>query len=295
MGCLFASALPRAGLITTVLTKEQHTGLSIHPTTTLAIEDQSSCHESTLPTSNNGYHGYISHLLVTTKAYDVRSALAQVAHRLDPDSHILLLINGLGFLEELQADHPSLQFVCAITTEGAYRIDRRHIFHAGRGLTRLGQPGLQQSPPWFEEWSHIALASTWESDIETALWQKLAINCAINPLTALHRCPNGDLINQPGLAEELSQLVTEISRISVANGFSDIAATLAEKVRDVISGTSSNQSSMLQDILAGRRTEIDYLSGHLLARAKLLNIEAPLTTNLVAKIKKLDGSITCNS
>ncbi len=289
VGCLFASALHRSGAATTLLVRRLPASELERQTALLVVDSDTGQRTLTLPLSANNSAQYISHLLVTTKAYDVRKAVAEVAHRLGPASHILLMVNGMGILEELQAAYPHLQFYCGTTTEGAYSIARFRICHAGRGQTRLGQPGMQQPPDWFEQWAAIDLTTTWEPDIEAALWQKMAINCAINPLTALHQCTNGELANQSRLAATVSQLCAEIAQISAARGYPAISASLPARVAEVIAATANNRSSMLQDILNGRRTEIEYLSGYLLAVAEQLTITAPHNALMLRRIREIDG------
>ncbi len=83
----------------------------------------------------------ISHLLVTTKAYDVRAAVAGIAHLLAHDGVLLLLVNGMGLAEQLGKDWPQLDIYCGTSTEGAYTLAPQHIRHAGRGETRIGRQG----------------------------------------------------------------------------------------------------------------------------------------------------------
>ncbi len=206
----------------------------------------------------------ISHLLVTTKAYDVRAAVAGIAHLLAQDSVVLLLVNGMGLAEQLGEDWPQLDIFCGTSTEGAYTVAPQHIRHAGRGETRIGRQGQQQPPAWFGQWDGAITRACGTANIATALWSKLAVNCIINPLTAVHGCANGELARRRELAAEVATLCDEIAQISRAAGYADVAATLQQKVAAVIAGTAGNRSSMLQDVERGRRTEIDYITGYLL-------------------------------
>ena len=226
----------------------------------------------------------ISHLLVTTKAYDVREAVAGIAHLLDEKCVVLLLINGLGLSEQLAAEWPNLDIYCGTTTEGAYNIGVQHICHAGRGETRVGREGQTSPPDWFGQWARAIDPCVWDRHIARALWSKLAINCIINPLTALHRCRNGELAQRSELAEQVGILCDEVATISRAAGFADIANTLESTVATVIAGTAGNRSSMLQDVDSGRPTEIDYITGYLLKVAAQQGISAPHNRALLERI-----------
>jgi 2-dehydropantoate 2-reductase len=192
----------------------------------------------------------------------------------------------LGFAGELCDELPAPAYFYGTTTEGAYRVSRWHICHAGRGMTRLGRPGCPQPPPWFDQWSRAVQPSHWDAGIEQSLWLKLAINCAINPLTALHRCRNGEL-SIPPLAGELAGLCEEIMAVSAAAGFAAITADLPGQVAAVVRATADNRSSMLQDVLAGRDTEIEYITGHLLRVAARHGIAAPKNESLYRSIRNI--------
>jgi len=284
MGCLFASALTRAGHPVTLLLRKG-SGMSI---ATIRVDENGAVgHRLELPVSTPADSGHISHLLVTTKAPDVCPAVLSLRHRLDGASQVLLLANGLGFAEELRRELPLPAYFSGTTTEGAYRVGARHVHHAGAGLTRIGRQGVNEPPAWFSEWSEAVRPSLWDAQIDGALWLKLAINCAINPLTALHRCLNGELA-EPRFAPAVGELVEEIMRVSAAAGFAAVTADLPAQVATVIRATANNRSSMLQDVLAGRHTEIDYITGYLLRVAGRHGIEAPRNEELMRSIVDLE-------
>ena len=126
----------------------------------------------------------------------------------------------------------------------------------------------------------------WDVDIDSALWLKLAVNCVINPLTAVHGCRNGDLARDSALGTQVGMLCDEVSHISRAAGFADIAANLEATVAAVIASTADNLSSMLQDVTRGSQTEIDYITGYLLQVASQHGIDAPHNRALLERIKK---------
>lgn len=283
MGCLFASALHGVGQPVTLLLRQGRREKTLE----LQVESDGICHSLQLPASDPTDQGYISHLLVTTKAYDVCSALLSIAHRLDQRSQVLVLANGLGFADELSERFAAPAIYYGTTTEGAYRVSASHICHAGRGLTRIGQTGTVQPPDWFSDWARAVQPSEWDPAIDQALWLKLAINCAINPLTALHGCLNGELATGH-LATRVAGICDEIIEISAAAGFAVATANLHDTVAEVIAGTAGNRSSMLQDVQAGRHTEIEYITGYLLKIARRCNIAAPLNESMFRSIVQLD-------
>tara|TARA_R110000823_G_scaffold91174_6_gene201161 strand:- start:4347 stop:5261 length:915 start_codon:yes stop_codon:yes gene_type:complete len=284
IGCLFADYLSAGGCELTVITREgaDHAPVSVERVGPGGPERR----QLPVAFSTAGACGPISHLLISTKAYDVVPALAGVSHCLG-DTVALLMVNGMGIAEVLAQEYPQLAVFCATTTEGAYRRDRYHVQHAGRGETRIGGRRLAQPPPWFGQWARSVPECHWESDIEAALWGKLAVNCVINPLTALYGCPNGALAERPELARQVERLCREVSQVSYAAGFTRTARTIGQSVAQVIANTAENRSSMLQDVEAGRPTEIDYISGYLLETARQHGVPARHNRELMQKVKQL--------
>ena len=128
---------------------------------------------------------------------------------------------------------PRARCILASSTEGAYRSDDFSVTFAGQGSTWLGDP-LQASPPrWLEQLTAAGIPHQWTDEISVKLWRKLALNCAINPLTVLHNCRNGDLSQQ---ADEVSALCTELSALLHSCGQPSAASDLQSEVRRVIEG-----------------------------------------------------------
>lgn len=290
IGCLFAAKLQAIGCETTLVFRAR-TDESVARRKTFSFELHSpeESLELAMPASDVDDTDPITHLLITTKAYDAIAALASVAHRLDGNSHVLLMVNGMGLIDELEEKFPLLRFYVGTTTEGAYRRSRRDIVHAGTGITRIGRRDTSDPANWFADFARLKISCVWEEEIHRSLWQKLAVNCAINPLTALYGCVNGELKNREQLAEKLRTLCDEIATVADAAGQSELAANLHTQVSRVVLDTAANRSSMLQDIEANRRTEIDYISGYLIHRATQLNIPVPENENLLYEIHKLES------
>lgn len=283
IGCLFAHALHRSGGKPILVMRAGRTEKSLP----LTIERDGERDTTRLDAITPDDDASISRLLVATKAQDVRDAVAGIAHLISDDGVVVVLSNGLGFVEQVVADWPRLDIYPATTTEGAYRIDAQRVCHAGRGETRFGRTGWQSPPTWFADWKHALQNCLWDEHISSALWAKLAVNCIVNPLTALHGCLNGELGRRDDLAAEVTLLCGEIAHISRAAGFVDIAGQLPELVARVIAGTAGNRSSMLQDVQSGRPTEIDFITGYLLQVAERHHIDAPHNRALLERIKTL--------
>ncbi|RLQ23759.1 2-dehydropantoate 2-reductase [Seongchinamella sediminis] len=282
MGCLFAAALGEAGCRVSLLLRASR------PQQQGAITVTTGAGSSSCPVILDSPAGSaaIGHLLVCTKAYDISDAVAGIAHRLDPATPVVLAANGLGYLEWFDTQLPGQPLYCCLSTEGAYRTGPLKVHHAGRGSNLIGSPAGLPAPAWLDDWTASTLDTRWEPRIRDAQWHKLAINCAINPLTAVNRCRNGELARDDRLRAQVTQLCDEISAVSRAAGFSRTAASIHREVATVIANTANNRSSMLQDVLAGRATEIAFITGYLLDTAERLGVAAPLNRRLLQELDR---------
>ena len=201
----------------------------------------------------------IHRLLVACKAYDAQNAVAQVQHRLAPDAELILLQNGLGSQDAVAAQLPQARCMFASSTEGAFRDGDWRVVFAGHGYTWLGDASHPTPPIWLEDLHAAGIPHAWSTDILTRLWRKLALNCAINPLTVLYQCRNGGLQAHQC---EVATLCAELGELLECCGQPAAAQELQNEVERVIHATAANYSSMYQDVAAGRRTEISYLLGY---------------------------------
>lgn len=224
-------------------------------------------------------------LLVTLKAWKVSDAVRILAQQLPESCPILLLHNGIGTLEELgRLQHPIL---LGITTQAA-KHDGNVIVHVANGMTHIGPGNIQAAGySYLADTLHQALPDVaWHDHIGSASWNKLAVNCVINPLTVLYNCRNGDLATHN---EEIFDICHEVAQIMEREGYNTSTENLFAYVKQVIECSANNISSMLQDIREQRHTEIDYITGYLLRRARANGIPAPLNTRLYELIKRKEN------
>ncbi len=128
------------------------------------------------------------------------------------------------------------------------------------------------------------LDSTFVSDVEPYVWSKLVVNAAVNPVTALAGVRNGVLLADAALHRRAELLAREAAAVARASGvdlpFDDPVSLLD----DVVRATAANRSSMLQDLDAGRSTEIDAINGALTRRARALGIAIPENVRIVDEV-----------
>ncbi len=232
-------------------------------------------------------------IVVTVKAWQVESAIEPLLPYINTDTIIMLMHNGMGtaqLIETKLADNP---LIAATTTHGAYKPSKEQVLHTGQGNTQLGGFNAKGDQCDFlaEVMNHALPEVNWNPNINAALWTKLAINCAINPLTAIHQCKNGALA-APEFATELANITRELVEVMNKEGIKIDFDSLHTTVMQVVNATAANYSSMRQDVFHQRRTEIDFITGYLLKAAEKHHISTPENAKLYQRIKQIEQSWT---
>lgn len=232
---------------------------------------------------------HIQLLIVCVKAYQVSDALKSIIDKLPEECHILLLHNGMGpHLEVAELLHGQ-GLSLGTTSQAALKKSRWHIAQTGQGSTQLGH---LTGPHLSRELKACLLndiqGCQWCEPILPSLWHKLAVNAAINPLTAIHNCHNGAL-TQAQYRQQISDVVYELVEVASADGVKLDKSALINRVFEVIELTGANYSSMHQDIANRRKTEIESINGFVVQRAQQHQLSAKENLSLLEQVKKIES------
>jgi len=253
----------------------------------------------------------IWNLVVSVKASTTIQALSKVAHRLCRDSSILFMQNGMGMLDEVNKKlFPNVEtrpnYVVGVISHGVKRLEHYAVEHAGFGTIAIGI--LPRKPAESFEFPNSArylLRTVTRTPILAAVpfpptdllqqqLDKLAVNCIINPLTAIFDCTNGELLNQFSVTRTMRLLLAEVSLVirslpeldGVPNkNLRYDPQRLEAMVVVVATRTAKNVSSMLQDVRQHTKTEIDYINGYVVRRGEEMGIKCVLNYMLLQMVK----------
>ncbi|WP_064093806.1 2-dehydropantoate 2-reductase [Rossellomorea aquimaris] len=254
----------------------EHKGITIHTS------------ESSISTSVNvrqltGHSLDVDLLVIAVKEYDLAS-LKEWIETLHPSQPLLFLQNGIGHLDWVK-DLPHHTLLVGSIEHGAFKVSDHTVEHRGKG--KINVSIIRGDYKILEE----LLSNSTETfpfyycdDYEEMLLKKLFINVLINPLTAITRVPNGELVNNTYFHDIQLSLYKEM--LILFPNMKDIISL--EEIQEICITTFHNRSSMLKDIESSKVTEIETIVGVLLQKATEENHFLPTMNVLYMLVKGIE-------
>jgi 2-dehydropantoate 2-reductase len=291
MGGLFASRLSAAGEAVSVvdvwtehvdaissqgLVLEDANGIIVsHPAATVSVDG--------LPPADL--------ILIFVKS-SMTAAAAQSARRImGPFSRALTLQNGMGNAQTIAEIVGAERVLAGTTAQGATLLGPGRIRHGGSGETHIGS--MVGSCDEFchevaRKFSRAGIPTTTNEEVNKLIWGKLIINAGINALTTLLKLRNGQLADFQETRELVKMAVKEAVAVAMAAEIKLPYEDAVAKVMETARATAANQSSMLQDILNGRLTEIDAINGALVREGEKWGVSTPVNKMLTLLVRTLE-------
>lgn len=232
-------------------------------------------------------------IIFCVKSYHTKGAIAQAKSLVAENTRVLTLQNGIGNIEVISEIVGNERVIGGVTNLGATLLSAGRVRHAGKGETVIGRADGKISVELRsirELFNKVGLETRISRDIKGLLWSKLIINAGINALTAVTRLNNGRLIEFESTRKIMREAVTEAIRIAKRKRIKLIYDDPLAKVEAVCEATAGNISSMLQDILKKKPTEIDFINGVIVRQGQELGIPVPANTLLVNLVKTIEES-----
>ena len=229
-------------------------------------------------------------VLLCVKAHQVGEVATMLPGLLSPTGVVVYLGNGLGVVERLAREVPG-RIVAASSTHGAMRGEGSTSTWTGRGEVALGAwpqgAPLESLDALTTCFNTAGLSARRVDDARRQIWTKAMLNIAINPLCALAGVRNGEMLHTP-LFDAAVGLLMEAELVGRRQGVNlpsmdELVTTLV----DVLDATAENRCSMLEDVRAGRQTEIDALNGHIVNLAEQHGLMATQNAQVTALIHAL--------
>ena len=234
----------------------------------------------------------VDFIFLTTKTYDTANAAECIRPMVKAGAYVIVLQNGIG-TEQIAADVlDSTHVLRATSCMGSIITGPGQVTCTGVGITEVGSHYPENKDVVIEVASmlrDIGLEANACDDIDSVVWTKAIVNCGINPIAALTGLTNGEVYADTRLRELIVNLVTETFEVAQALG---IDLTTDDPIRYALGtakATGANINSMLQDIKAHKRTEIESITGYVVKQARELGIKTPFSDAVYGLIKALEA------
>jgi 2-dehydropantoate 2-reductase len=293
IGCLFAAFLSKSQEEIWLLDKDKERAEKISQNA-ISIEGISGNWQAQVKaTTETKEIGQADLIILCVKSYDTKEAIIKARPLVGENTDVLTLQNGIGNIEIIGEVVGGDKVIGGVTNLGATLLDAGKVRHAGKGETVIGRIDGKipvEMRAIREIFNKAGLETRISRDIKGLLWSKLIINVGINALTAITRLNNGKLVEFEGTRKILRDAVTEGTRIAKRKRIKLIYDDPLAKVEAVCEATATNVSSMLQDILRKKRTEIDFINGVIVRQGQELGIPVPVNSILLDLVKTIESS-----
>ncbi|MBW2351030.1 MAG: 2-dehydropantoate 2-reductase [Deltaproteobacteria bacterium] len=231
-------------------------------------------------------------VIVFVKAVQTADAVKRIGPLIGPRTLVVTLQNGIGHESTLSKIVKPELIALGVTSQGATLLNEGRVRHAGSGPTTLGLV-VHNPEAKGRLISLVTLLNNagWPSQvveyIHPHIWRKLIVNVGINALTALCCLTNGKLPQHPESLRLQKLAVTEAWTLSLKKGIPlDLSLEEAhDMVNSVCKATAENKSSMLQDRIKNRPTEIDYINGAITEMGGELGVATPVNEVLTLLVR----------
>lgn len=231
-------------------------------------------------------------IIVFVKAMFTTSALEANKHLIGKNTYLMTLQNGGGHEAKLLQYADSDHVIIGSTQHNSSVIELGHANHGGAGKSSIGilNGNSERITHIAETMTACGFETATSNDVKKQIWTKLFTNTAASSLTAVLQVPLGFLYDDPNAHKLMINLCKEAVTVANAEGFAHFdEAEVIEGVETVCKNAPQGYTSIYADIKNGNRTEVDTISGSVVAAAKEYGVAVPYHEMVVALIHALEG------
>ncbi|MGH8924641.1 MAG: ketopantoate reductase family protein [Acidimicrobiia bacterium] len=264
-------------------------------TSGLTVEEPTGQSVTTKPSATTSTNGVapVDVLYFFVKAHHTEGAARLGEQIVSAETIVVTLQNGWGNADVLARQYPAGQLVAGVTYNSATTRDLGQVAHTGAGPTYVGpyeSPDLSRARKVAELQDKAGLPTSASADIRVEIWKKLILNAVTLPTSALTRLPAGALNTSQPMRHLLRELTGEAVAVARAMGLDIESQERFDRIDVVLAAAGPGKSSMLQDVEAQRKTEIEVVNGAVVREAEQLGLDVPLNRAMVALIEGLERS-----
>lgn len=283
MACLFGGRVARSGHVSVILAGSWSEAISAIHERGVLVEEGGHTWSAPVRAAPLEATPRADVVLVLVKSAQTLRVAPLAAASVADGGVVLTLQNGLGNVEALGTAIDPARIVVGVTTAGATLLAPGHV-RAYPAPCVLGRDRAGRAQSIADLLTAAGFPTAVEDDIDGPVWRKLAVNCAINPLSALRGVPNGALLDNPDDRALLQAAAAEVEAVAVARG-TRLVGDYREAVLEAARVTAGNRSSMLQDIERGVPTEIEAMNGAVVREGNRLGVPTPTLSSLLEQVR----------
>jgi 2-dehydropantoate 2-reductase len=230
-------------------------------------------------------------VLVCVKATATQEAMTQGLGLVGPSTVVLTLQNGLGNIEKLCRVLNPKQVMAGVNSYASSVKGPGEVILAARGEAVFGELDGHETGRLKnikETFERASLSVNLTSNVKNRIWTKLISNIAINALAAILDVKNGELLNHPESEVLMIEAINEAVAVAKAEGVTLETDDPVAYSKKVCHNSRENICSMLQDVRAKKKTEIDVINGAIVELATKYHIPTPINLVLTNLIKVIE-------
>jgi 2-dehydropantoate 2-reductase len=295
MGGLFGGGLAAAGHDVTLIDVSPAAIAAINGNG-LRIEEKSGevRHVAVRATDDPKSVGVVDAVLNFVKCYHTEAAVRAAAPMIGADTALLTLQNGWGNAETIGKLVGADKVLVGLTYHSGVLAGPGHVRHPGIGMTYIGELSGSETPRLARITEALRDASfevTTSTSILNEIWKKLALNCCTLPTSALLGLFSHELAAFEPMRDEMRALLGEVKAVAAAQGIALDEDERWATIIGILERGVGGKSSMLQDVEAERRTEIDVINGAIVAAGRRNGVATPHNVAMVNLVKGWEARI----
>jgi 2-dehydropantoate 2-reductase len=293
MGGLFGGYLARAGE-DVVLVDVSHAAVDAIERHGLTIEEKDGSRAAIRikASSRPNDVGPVDLIVNFVKCYHTEAAIASASPMLGRDTAILTLQNGWGNADRIAAVAGKSRVMVGLTYHSGTLLAPGRIKHSGIGMTHVGELDGSKSKRLetaVDAFRKAGIEAASSSRIVDEIWKKLALNVCTLPTSALLHFAAHELIQHEGTMALMQGLLAEVVTVAKAQGIHLDQAERWQAITSLLKQAIGARASMLQDVEAGRQTEIDVVNGAIVEGGRRNSTPTPLNDAMVWMVKSLQS------
>lgn len=238
------------------------------------------------------YHEEADLVIVFVKSTFSEDALRENKALFGAHTIVMTLQNGAGNDRKIAKYVNKKNIVIGTSKHNSVNMGGGKVRHSGHGETTIGSNiDAKKTLSTIEKLlTESGFAAEITDDIQRIIWSKLFVNLSINTFTAITRSPIGSMIDNKYAWDFAEKMICEAVDVAEADGTHFSYMEVLNMVHHVCEDAGKGYSSMSQDVMNCRRTEIDAINGAIVEQARLYNVPVPYNTLIVDLIHAIEGA-----